>query len=91
MGVQNTKMGWQKWALGSKRAGCNKVIMGKGITRKGGVSSSSSAGQDKVGWSETAARTFGIRHQGTPLTTTMKHGAGWSGRGQTHCHGEELT
>lgn len=42
--VENTKTGWQNWALGSKRAGCNKAIIAKVMARKVGVGSSSSAG-----------------------------------------------
>lgn len=87
-GVENTKTGWQKWALGSKRAGCNEVIMGKVLARKGG-DSSSSAGSDKVGWTETAARTFGVRHEGNTFSAAMNHGEGWLGRRQTRCHREE--
>lgn len=91
VGVENTKTGWENWALGSKRAGCNKAIMGKVMARKGGVGSLSSAGYDKVRLAETAARTFGVRHQGNPLRTATKRGVGWSGRRQARCHGEEQT
>lgn len=83
LGAKTMKTGWQNWASGSKRAGCNKEIMGKVTSRKGGARSSSSAGWDKAGWTEAAARTFGAGHQGNPSRRAVKAGAGWLGRRQT--------
>jgi len=44
VGLENTKMGWENWALILKRADCNKAIMGKVMAEKEGVGSSSSPG-----------------------------------------------